>query len=583
MKKRMYDCMNQKNRKKKMWKKERAVVYLGALLCACVIGCGSGETTSNDKTSSQNTKNESVKDKKEDTAKVTSTPIPTPAPALIATEGLKYILNADKESYSVASIGTATEVEIVIAKEYEGLPVTAIADDAFSGCKEIISVVIPDSITKIGQRAFNKCSKLYTVDIPESVTSILNEAFYNCTNLQGVTLPEGLEALGEGAFYKCESLTSVVIPAKIQILREQTFFGCTNLAEVIFAEGSCCTNIEYAVFKNCTALPEIVLPKSLLAIGSDAFYSCSSLEKVEMQEGLKAVNSAAFKLCKMLKDVKLPDSINLLGVSAFLGCELITEIIIPSGVTEVPESLFENCYALADITISDTVTSIGKKAFKNCTSLKNFRIPDSVTTLADVGYGSLEGCSNIESITLPVVDEEYALLNLFGLKLTEKSKLTETLTELIITKADSIRARAFYGVASLEKVTIKSAVTELRVSAFAHCSSLKEIIFEDTSKFDKIYGEVFRGCAFTSFDVPEGVTMMGSSVFDGCQNLVSVTFPSTLNYIETGIWDNMDSLTSIIFKDPNGWIDTTWDKSYDVSDPAVNVENFCKWNKTLTK
>lgn len=51
----------------------------------------------------------------------------------VHTKGLEYKLNNDKNSYSVSSIGTATDTDINIPEEYNGKPVTGIAGSAFAG------------------------------------------------------------------------------------------------------------------------------------------------------------------------------------------------------------------------------------------------------------------------------------------------------------------------------------------------------------------------------------------------------------------------------------------------------------------
>ena len=85
------------------------------------------------------------------------------------TEGLQYTLNSDGQSYSCDGIGTATDMNIVIAKEYNGLPVTTVGDEAFSGCSGLISITIPDGVISIGDYAFYFCSGLKTIEFKGTI------------------------------------------------------------------------------------------------------------------------------------------------------------------------------------------------------------------------------------------------------------------------------------------------------------------------------------------------------------------------------------------------------------------------------
>ncbi|MBQ8381904.1 MAG: leucine-rich repeat domain-containing protein [Clostridia bacterium] len=100
-------------------------------------------------------------------------------------EGLEYQL-LDDGTYSVISIGTCTDAHVVIPSSYEGIPVTSIAELAFSSCSGLTSVTIPSSVTTIGNFAFAFCDNITSVTIPSSVTSIGYCVFAYCDNLTAV-------------------------------------------------------------------------------------------------------------------------------------------------------------------------------------------------------------------------------------------------------------------------------------------------------------------------------------------------------------------------------------------------------------
>jgi BspA type Leucine rich repeat region (6 copies) len=83
-----------------------------------------------------------------------------------------------------------------------------------SGCTFIRSIIL-HNITEIGEKAFYNCRNLETVIIPETVTKICPEAFA-WSRLKSITLLDGrLTEIGENAFHHCGNLETVVIPDSV--------------------------------------------------------------------------------------------------------------------------------------------------------------------------------------------------------------------------------------------------------------------------------------------------------------------------------------------------------------------------------
>ena len=83
-------------------------------------------------------------------------------------------------------------------------------NSCFNICANLVSAVVPSSITSIGQSAFNKCTSLVSVSIPNSVTGIGEYAFTECSSLQTLTIPESVNNIGGCAFVH-SALRSVTI------------------------------------------------------------------------------------------------------------------------------------------------------------------------------------------------------------------------------------------------------------------------------------------------------------------------------------------------------------------------------------
>lgn len=90
----------------------------------------------------------------------------------------RYTLQPDGTAAIVKYTGSASELSI--PDTLDGYAVTAIGNEAFRFCQNLLSVSIPDGVTSIGDRAFYGCWFLSHITIPDSVTSIGDGAFEAC-------------------------------------------------------------------------------------------------------------------------------------------------------------------------------------------------------------------------------------------------------------------------------------------------------------------------------------------------------------------------------------------------------------------
>ena len=96
-------------------------------------------------------------------------------------KGLAYKKIASGSAYAVIGIGTCSDIVIVIPEEYNGKPVTEIAEKAFYQNKQIVSVQIPQTIQEIGAKAFSGCDNLSSVTLPDKVNlglDVFRESIY---------------------------------------------------------------------------------------------------------------------------------------------------------------------------------------------------------------------------------------------------------------------------------------------------------------------------------------------------------------------------------------------------------------------
>lgn len=120
--------------------------------------------------------------------------------------------------------------ETVTGSDGNTYTITAIGDEAFMGCRQLISVQLPNTIQTLGEGAFAICIALTDVNIPEGVTELPVGCFGNCGKLNAVTLPSTLKVINKMAFYGCKEIetSSFTLPEGLETIGEHSFSECTG-------------------------------------------------------------------------------------------------------------------------------------------------------------------------------------------------------------------------------------------------------------------------------------------------------------------------------------------------------------------
>lgn len=217
-----------------------------------------------------------------------------------------------------------------------------------------------------------------------------------------------------------------------------------------------------------------------------------------------SIGRIAFSGCSSLTSVTIGSSVTTIENFALGYCSGLTSVTIPDSVTAINWGAFIRDSSLISVTIGNGVQSIGTFAFAYCTSLTSVTIPDSVTS---IDVQAFSGCTSLTSV-------------------------------IIGNGVTSIGYYTFGHCTSLTSVTIGSGVTEL--GGFGQCTSLKRV----NSNVD---GEC---------NIPNSVTTIGTSAFQYCSGLTSVTIPSGVTTIEGFAFEHCSGLTSINV--PNSVISIDW-------------------------
>ena len=128
---------------------------------------------------------------------------------------------------------------------------------------DLITVIIPSTVTSIGQSAFSDCGGLSTVEGLDFVTNIKQYAFCR-THISTLVFSKRLTTIGAQIFENNRYLTNITIPSSVTSIGKETFEGCVNLQHV-YMERSTPPTLGTDAFKNAHSSMTIYVPCGALS------------------------------------------------------------------------------------------------------------------------------------------------------------------------------------------------------------------------------------------------------------------------------------------------------------------------------
>lgn len=271
----------------------------------------------------------------------------------------------------------ASLTEVIIPKTVSSI--TSGSGDvwsAFYQCESLRTVIFEPRTTEtlvFEDHLFSGCENLTSLELPDTVTSIPDNFCQFASSLKSVKLPSNLQSIGSSAFANCKALTSITIPKT-----------CTSLGAYAFDE---CTSLASVTFEN----PEE--KRNGFSMGKQVFYSCAFTDIV-LPEGCTSISEMVFQACSALQSVTIPESCTVIGYGAFLDCGALNQmnstepgkLVLPTGCTTIGESAFKYCTSIQNVYIPEKCSSIGGEAFWKATNIRNVTFENANTAIGKEAF-----------------------------------------------------------------------------------------------------------------------------------------------------------------------------------------------------
>lgn len=285
---------------------------------------------------------------------------------------------------------------------------------------------------------------LRSIVLPKSFISIGGYAFGSQSYMTSITMQDGLQEIKDKAFLYCEKLTNVIIPNSVVDISNNAFGFCRNLNQILVDE----KNPIYDSKEDCNAIiktktNELIvgcnntqIPNSVKSIGDNAFFG-SGIKSIVIPDSILNVGSYAFAYCDSLKLITVmsstPPTCTDNSFSCGYGNYSNATLYVPAGSKEIyqktqgwskfknivegnftenitwdfnsstgtlliegegkmpnyslyNESPFDSNDNIKSVKIGDGVLSIGEYAFYNCTGITSIDIPNTVMTIGQRAF-----------------------------------------------------------------------------------------------------------------------------------------------------------------------------------------------------
>ncbi len=361
-----------------------------------------------------------------------------------------------------------------------------------------------------GQIAYLTIETIETSEGPKgNLLGIGDYAFYGCTGLHEVKLENGLNTIGNGAFQ-----------------------NCTNMTKFTMNQFSQITAIGKRAFSHCEALSSIQLPINVRAIGDYCFEGCYN---AGTGQGLQTIDiNGGGEYNSLLQAI---------GYKAFSGCANLISVTFPSGYMDFETGAEPTA---PDSTDTRPVTGIPITCFEGCTALQYIKVQNNTFTFIETNHASFPGC-DIGKFLKNTVSDSFYFEGPKTSSIHKTAKLHSAAYKYVEKDEEGNPVDRY------ERV-VWCPETKYNTDGSVVKDTGHECTFTVDANNELVAMEIPQDCGIVeipaNLGAGHGIERIGSGSFQNNLELIKITIPSTVKYIDEGAFRGCKKLQAAIFSEP---------------------------------
>ena len=416
-------------------------------------------------------------------------------------DSVYYTLDNTAMTAQIAVQSSSTAVGDIVINDtvtYEGAnyAVTSMADDAFAGCVQLTSIVLPQTLRNLGKNAFLRCTNLTSCIIPDStITEIPFEAFWGAGLIE-FRVPEGVTYIEQRSFEQMPNLQRVHLANSVQSVSPWAFYILDALQDPIY-------NDSLFVLMPMNYQGAYTIPAGIQVIYKSAFYGCTKITSLTIPEGVKRIEhyGLMFSLNAVIKTLHLPASLEYVTPGAIFGGSL-RKISVAEGNTHYT-------------TWNNMLMTINMDTVICCPAAINaaYTLPESVVHVAASAF-------SVSAVDLTMTNVRS--IGEYAFEANSLGKYDSNRHYVIPETVEEIGDEAFYRSYSMEQVTIPSSLKQMGEQVFADSPKLKKAVINSPM----IGKAQFRICNnLEIIEIGDSLREIGAYAFHKCPALWYIRMP----------------------------------------------------------